>query len=102
MQDQIAILNEMADLIFNEVNESFEKMNFKGEVNPAEGWFKSSFAYYVNGSEKSVHLSRPAQAKMTNLSFNLHKAMSEHTGGEWKWFTLELDQNGQAKTHFEY
>lgn len=102
MQDQIAILNEMANLVFNEVSEPFETIHFKGELDTTEECFDGSLAYYFQGTRHSIGMSFTSVVRISDLSFDLHKIMSDHTGGEWKWFTLELDKNGQAKTHFEY
>lgn len=102
MQDQIAILNEMVNIILNEVNDPFETIYFKGELDIGDEFFDGNLAYYFQGIRYSIGMSFTSAVRISDLSFDLHKAMSEHTGGKWKWFTLELDQNGQAKTHFEY
>jgi hypothetical protein len=102
MERQLEILNKLSQIISEEANHDYEEVGYKGIVNIDEGWAESSFYYIRANEKKSVHLSREARQEISLLVRELHNVMLAHTGGNWEWFTLTIDDSGQAKTHFEY
>lgn len=62
----------------------------------------AEFSYMINGQEKSAALVYPERKKLGDLVPKLHKEMKVHTGGEWTSFMLTIDQDGKAKSKFEY
>ena len=71
---------------------------FQGDDGSA---FIDRCAFYVlNGTRKGVCLQD--DGKVNPSVIRLNKIMLNHTGGDWKSFELVIDENGKAKTKFDY
>ncbi|MEO9970262.1 MAG: hypothetical protein ABJG15_10670 [Hyphomonadaceae bacterium] len=102
MDQHLEILTRLSQIVFDSANRPFEGAQLFLEVNSDELWVEHRFNYYENSVKKHVLLPAEYTSELSSLGYKLQDVMFEHTGGRWKWFTLDLDKDGKAKTHFEY
>lgn len=60
------------------------------------------FYYTINGQNISAALDHKLTFPITDLVPQLHALMKAHTGGDWKAFTLLINEDGSVTTNFEY
>jgi len=102
MLRQFEILDEIVQIVFDSCEEEFDEISFEVEVNVEEHWINMTLCQIVKGEKDFPPTSVSDSDDIANLSFELHKAMKVHTGGDLKKYTLNIDGEGVASTNFEY
>ena len=100
-QKQIEILTRMSNILVAQCD-PFWGAFLKITVNKKEEFVEKEFYKFDQKGKLPAFLQGDESWELTDLAYELQDVMFEHTGGRWKWFTLELDKDGKAKTHFEY
>jgi hypothetical protein len=105
IDEQVSLLNELSQLMLLSVDSEYDSLSCIFEYETADdGSIRvgSRFSYICNGERVSAALIYPESSTVVTIVPKLHSIMSEHTGGNWKSFTLNINEKGEAKTKFEY
>lgn len=102
LERQQAILNELAQLIFDEAPGNFASAECEYRYIPEYSAISSKFSYTKNGEQFNPAMSAGLASKNMDLTEELRSLMKAHTGGEWESFTLSIDATGKAQTKFNY
>lgn len=98
---QVEILNKLISMMMRSPETDYDTLTCRFELSIEDDSVSQEFTYMKNGKSVSALLDDPDWEAM-NWVFRLHKEMKAHTGGEWTAFTLTLEEDGKAKTNFEY
>ncbi|MDO6763757.1 hypothetical protein [Agarivorans sp. 1_MG-2023] len=99
LDKQLDILNQLSSIIHQSAAAGYESATCSFSIDGES--VEEKFSFIKEGKKVSALLDDPSWLVM-DLVIDLNKEMKESTGGEWKCFILTLDENGKAKTHFEY
>lgn len=102
IERQTEILSQLSQILHDDADEGY---NFAiGEFDYLPEY--ETISNYFLFEKDSVKVNRPfsddAVTKNLDLCEELRALMKEHTGGEWKSFTLTIDADGKAKAKFHY
>ena len=96
------IVKEITEILLDMAEGEYDNLLLEVEVS-AEG---RSIDLYVS---QSLHgkIEEPDFQGMLGhdvmmLSFDLHEALKEHTGGDLHKYTIRIDETGKATANFEY
>ena len=101
IQKQLDILNKICSIFFS-VPENFDSLVFEYRFDPEEGWSGTKLTTLREGKPIQTTLPEQDEYTLEELCEKLHDEMQAHTGGDWRKFTLTIDENGEAKTKFSY
>ncbi|OUY05878.1 immunity protein YezG family protein [Acinetobacter populi] len=105
VEKQTEILNSLLQIMDSSVNGEYQSLQCTFDYYRAEDDNSVSigekFFYKKDDELKSEFLIYKNKA-VPELVKELHTVMENHTGGNWKEFTLTLDENGKAHTKFIY
>lgn len=102
MQRQFDIMDDVAQVAFIASKGDYDELVLEVEVDVEEGWVQSHCWQSVNGEIEQLSTFDIEDPDINELSFELHKEMKNHTGGDLKKYTLRIDKEGKAKINFEY
>ena len=102
MLRQFEILEEIAQAAFNVSHGEYDELVLEVKVDVEEGWIEATCKQTLGGTTEQLSLFDVEDPDLMALSFALHEAMKEHTGGDMKKYTLRIDGKGAAKASFEY
>ena len=102
MLKQFDLMKEITQIAFDSCDEDVDEINLDVDVDVEGGHMRACLWQVVNGKKEFPSLIVPNN--LMDLSFDLHKAMMEHTGGDLKRYTLKMDGDGEgvAQANFEY
>ena len=99
---QTEILNDLLQIVHDEADENYEKLNCLFALDSKEGWSEVKFSFFTNGVQSSKAISESFTWKIHSLLEELNTLMKDHTGGQWTSFDLTFDAGGEAHTKFHY
>ena len=102
IQRQSEILQSVAQVAFMASSGDYDKLVIEVEVNVEEGWVENTCRQHLDGEVTSLSLFDINEPDLADLSFELHKLMKEHTGGDLHKYSVTIDGDGTAKANFEY
>ncbi|MCV2884710.1 hypothetical protein OE749_08380 [Aestuariibacter sp. AA17] len=100
INNQVEILENLSKILDVEADTGYEYLECKFEVD--EQSVNTKFVFSLNGSIVNRAISLKNRLQNMRLVLMLHSMMKSQTGGDWKSMTLTIDENREAKTHFEY
>ena len=96
------IVKEITDIPLSYSEEPADEVVMEVELDPREGWTKRHSFQNVAGVVRDLSIDTQDEIELMELSFQLHEAMKEHTGGDLKKYTIRIDESGKATAKFEY
>lgn len=105
IEQQTMILNNLCQLLHDNADEGYDEAccEFKYYFgDDGSLGFGAKFHFSIDGLVNSRVFRDTNENRFDDLILKLHTLMKEHTGGDWKTFTLTLDKNGKATTKFDY
>ncbi len=105
IEDQQKILEEIALIVHQNSDPEYQKSACRFDYDVDEdGSFSvgCEFWYFLNGNEKSAAIRYDDRIKLVGLIPKLHKIMNSHTGGNWRSFTLSIDEKRKVSSKFDY
>lgn len=102
IDQQNRVLNDLVNIIYNQTDEGYETALCKYTFLEKFKSTSINFSFYVHGEQVKKAMTAEATIKSSDLVEELRALMKEHTGGEWRSFTLTLDADGKATTKFTY
>ncbi|RZG46957.1 hypothetical protein [Acinetobacter wuhouensis] len=101
MQKQFEILNDICKIFYENLFK-FDKIIYVYKFNPEEDWVGTRMTIFLNEEKIASNFSSEIKDRISNLSQKLHDEMQSHTGGDWRKFTLTINEERKAKTEFIY
>ena len=102
MQRQFDIQDDIAQVAFIASNGEYDELVLEVDVD-VEGRSLGAHCWQtVNGEIEQLSIFDIDEPDLMGLSFELHKEMKNHTGGDLKKYTLRIDKEGKARINFEY
>lgn len=105
IEEQVSLLNELSQLMFISVDSEYDSISCSFEYSTSDDGSSrvgSRFSFICKGEFVSKALVSPERSIVRSVVPKLHTVMSEHTGGNWKSFTIDINKSGEATTKFEY
>ncbi|MCX5468925.1 hypothetical protein [Acinetobacter nematophilus] len=100
MHNQVELLNKIVQEVHKYRPFDYDSWRFEYKFNPDEGWSEYGVFFFRNHTE---YLPPDFNYDLIiKFSQELHDEMQSHTGGDWRKFILNLDEQGKAKTQFIY
>jgi len=105
INQQTEILNSLLQIMHDSVSTSYDSLecvfDYYKDSDDGSLSIGSKFAYIDKDNVNYALLNDP-DYRVNELIIKLHDLMVAHTGGNWKEFTLSLDEHGKAHTKFIY
>jgi len=102
MMKWIHLVHEISQIPMSVANEEYDELVMEVELDPKEGWIDIKCRQTTGTEVEDLSLFDIDDPDLMELSFDLHKAMKDHTGGDLKRYTIRIDESGKAKANFEY
>ncbi len=101
LENQLNLLNDLAIEIFTLLDGKGLPYSYEYKFNPDEGWAQYGL-HFTKDSEKILVGLEVDFQNLNTLCTRLHQSMMEHTGGDWRKFILDINENKEIKTNFIY
>lgn len=102
MSKWMKIVKDITDIPFSYAEEPADEVVMEVELDPKEEWIERHSFQNVSGMVRDLSIDPQAEIELMELSFQLHEAMREHTGGDLRKYTIRIDETGKATANFEY
>ena len=101
MLRQFDLLQDITQVAFLATDDNFDELILEVELGES-GKIIARCRQTINGKSEALSLEKITDPDLRQLSFDLKDEMKSHTGGELKKYTVRIDEEGKAKTSFEY
>lgn len=105
IEEQRQLIDKLYWLVRDSLNEKYDTASCWFDYQRFEDGSSSvgsRLSYELDGHVKYGMLRYPDSRILDDVIPSLHKAMKNHTGGDWRAFTLIINKNGSVTTKFEY
>ena len=102
MLKSMDIVKEITDISLSYADEEFDEFVLEIEVNYDEKYISQDCFQLRNNQATEIRIPGKDGHDIMMLSFQLHEAMKEHTGGDLKKYVIRIDETGKAMANFEY
>ncbi|MDR6634239.1 hypothetical protein J2X72_003049 [Phyllobacterium sp. 1468] len=106
IEEQRQLIDILYRLIHDSLNGDFDTASCLFEyfvsMDDESTSISTRLSYVKDGETKHARLSYPDDAVLYDVIPQLHAKMKAHTGGNWRAFTLRINEDGSVKVNFEY
>lgn len=104
LEKQVHILNKLLNIMIDSVDSEYDCImcDFEYDHDYKDGSTATGaeLSYSINSENRYIGIRE--MRTVDGLIRELHEVMKTHTGGDWKRFILNLDENGKVHTKFIY
>ena len=98
----IDIIKEITDIAIFESGDDFDELTLTIKFSMEDDWIESLCEIVKDGKSDTPIIWDDALDELKELTFALHQAVKDHTGGDLKGYTIRIDETGKAKSNFQY